>query len=81
MLLHSGYASLDPWPAKLALALLSFLACVEKLSSVVNIISVERDWVVVISQNNTDDLQGGFKTLQPAARANSSRAKLSDASN
>lgn len=39
------------------MALLSLLACVEKLSSVVNTISVERDWVVVISQNNTDDLQ------------------------
>jgi len=57
LLLHSGYTSLDPWSAKLALALLSLLACIEKLSSVVNTISVERDWVVVISQNNTDDLR------------------------
>lgn len=57
LLLHSGYASLEPWSAKLALAFLSILACVEKLSSVVNTISVERDWVVVISQNNTDDLR------------------------
>lgn len=56
-MLHSGYASLEPWSAKLALALLSILACVEKLSSVVNTISVERDWVVVISQNNPDDLR------------------------
>jgi iron-regulated transporter 1 len=42
------------------LVLLSLLACVEKLSSVINTISVERDWVVVISQNNSDDLQGKF---------------------
>ncbi|KAG9522139.1 hypothetical protein E4T50_13919 [Aureobasidium sp. EXF-12298] len=57
LLLNSGYTSLDSWSAKLALVFLSFLACVEKLSSVVNTISIERDWVVVISQKNTDDLQ------------------------
>ncbi|KAI5203678.1 hypothetical protein E4T39_04047 [Aureobasidium subglaciale] len=57
LLLYSGYTSLDPWSAKAALALLSLLACVEKLSSVVNTISVERDWVVVISQKNAEDLQ------------------------
>ncbi|KAH0264953.1 putative Ferriportin iron efflux transporter, partial [Aureobasidium melanogenum] len=57
LLLNSGYTSLDSWSAKLALVFLSFLACMEKLSSVVNTISIERDWVVVISQKNTDDLQ------------------------
>ncbi|CAD0097027.1 unnamed protein product, partial [Aureobasidium vineae] len=57
LLLYFRYTSLRPWSAKAALALLSLLACVEKLSSVVNTISVERDWVVVISQGNTNDLQ------------------------
>lgn len=45
LLLYYGYTSLDTWSAKAALVLLSLLACVEKLSSVVNTISVERDWV------------------------------------
>ncbi|KAI5204067.1 hypothetical protein AUEXF2481DRAFT_32622 [Aureobasidium subglaciale EXF-2481] len=57
LLLYSGYTSLGSWSAKAALALLSLLACVEKLSSVINTISIERDWVVVISQKNADDLQ------------------------
>ncbi|KAI4728647.1 hypothetical protein E4T49_03604 [Aureobasidium sp. EXF-10728] len=57
LLLYFRYTSLDSWSAKAALASLSLLACVEKLSSVVNTISVERDWVVVVSQGNTDDLQ------------------------
>jgi iron-regulated transporter 1 len=33
----------------LALSLLSMLACMEKLSAVLNTISVERDWVVVVA--------------------------------
>lgn len=33
----------------LALSLLSLLACMEKLSAVLNTISVERDWVVVVA--------------------------------
>jgi len=33
----------------LALSLLSILACMEKLSAVLNTISVERDWVVVVA--------------------------------
>ena len=39
------------------LALLSLLACVEKLSAVMNTISVERDWVVVIAQNDDGHLR------------------------
>ncbi|KAK4139372.1 Ferroporti-1 [Dichotomopilus funicola] len=31
------------------LVLLSFLACIEKLCSIMNLISVERDWVVVVA--------------------------------
>jgi iron-regulated transporter 1 len=36
----------------LALSLLSMLACMEKLSAVLNTISVERDWVVVVAGAN-----------------------------
>lgn len=39
------------------LALLSLLACVEKVGAVMNTISVERDWVVVINQGREDDLR------------------------
>lgn len=41
--------------AKLRTALFALtvvLACVEKLCSIMNLVSVERDWVVVITQNN-----------------------------
>ncbi|KAI0897301.1 Ferroporti-1 [Annulohypoxylon nitens] len=31
------------------LALLSFLACIEKLCSIMNLVSVEKDWVVVVA--------------------------------
>ncbi|KXX75491.1 hypothetical protein MMYC01_208117 [Madurella mycetomatis] len=34
------------------LVLLSFLACVEKLCSIMNLISVEKDWVVVVAKKN-----------------------------
>ena len=34
------------------LILLSLLACVEKLASVLNLVSVERDWVVVVAGND-----------------------------
>lgn len=40
-----------------ALAVLSVLACVEKLAAVLNTISVERDWVVVIAQDNEEHLR------------------------
>lgn len=33
------------------------LACVEKLNSVLNTISIERNWVVIIAQGNELDLQ------------------------
>lgn len=45
-------------PAWILLAVLSLLACVEKLCSVINTISVERDWVVVISGGSDQELQG-----------------------
>ena len=40
-----------------ALAVLSGLACVEKLGAVLNTISVERDWVVVIAQRDDESLR------------------------
>ena len=40
-----------------ALGALSLLACVEKLAAVMNTISVERDWVVVIANQNEDHLR------------------------
>lgn len=49
-----------------ALALLSVLACIEKLSAVVNTISVERDWVVVIAQDNDDQLMSTYGNQQTA---------------
>ena len=41
----------------IALTLLSILACIEKLAAVVNTISVERDWVVIIANDNEDYLR------------------------
>ncbi|KAF2101061.1 hypothetical protein NA57DRAFT_36305 [Rhizodiscina lignyota] len=40
----------------LALSLLSLLACAEKLSSIMNLVSVEKDWVVVVAGDNMDAL-------------------------
>ncbi|KAI5463355.1 Ferroporti-1 [Mariannaea sp. PMI_226] len=39
------------------LALLVFMACIEKLASIMNLVSVERDWVVVIAGNDTTTLR------------------------
>ncbi|KAK9456778.1 Ferroporti-1 [Dipodascopsis uninucleata] len=36
---------------------LSIFACLEKLTSIMNMVSVERDWVVVIAGSSTDDLR------------------------
>ncbi|KAK9236556.1 Ferroporti-1 [Lipomyces kononenkoae] len=38
-------------------AALCAFACVEKLASIMNTVSVERDWVVVIAGSSTDDLR------------------------
>lgn len=48
---------LSTWVGGVALALLSVLACIEKLSATANTVSVERDWVVVIGNNNEAYLQ------------------------
>ncbi|KAK8044654.1 hypothetical protein PG993_004678 [Apiospora rasikravindrae] len=39
------------------MALLAFLACIEKLCSTLNLISIEKDWVVVIAGNNETALR------------------------
>ncbi|QYT00576.1 Solute carrier family 40 protein [Trichoderma simmonsii] len=39
------------------LAVATFFACVEKLCSILNLVSVEKDWVVVVSEGNPDALQ------------------------
>ncbi|KAM3415302.1 Solute carrier family 40 member [Cercospora zeina] len=45
-----------PW-FPVCLLLLSVLACVEKLASVLNAISVERDWVVIVAQGHAERLR------------------------
>ena len=40
-----------------SLACLSLLACFEKLSSIMNLVSVERDWVVVIAGKDQESLR------------------------
>ncbi|KAL6800596.1 Ferroporti-1 [Trichoderma sp. SZMC 28013] len=39
------------------LTVVTFFACVEKLCSILNLVSVEKDWVVVVSERNPDALQ------------------------
>ncbi|KAL6902997.1 Ferroporti-1 [Trichoderma evansii] len=39
------------------LAVVTFFACVEKLCSILNLVSVEKDWVVVVSEGNSEALQ------------------------
>ncbi|KAK3331709.1 Ferroporti-1 [Cercophora scortea] len=39
------------------LVLLSVLACMEKLTSIMNLVSVEKDWVVVVAENDHEALR------------------------
>ncbi|KAI1992263.1 hypothetical protein LOZ53_002579 [Ophidiomyces ophidiicola] len=50
------------------LALLAVLACIEKLSSVVNLVCIEKDWVVVIAERNESALRGVQPSSQPYHR-------------
>ena len=57
------YYSIKSGPASPAiryclLAVLSALACVEKLGSIMNLVAVERDWVVVIAAEEESLLAG-----------------------
>ena len=45
------------WVGTLTLATLSILACIEKLCATANTVAVERDWVVVIGNNQDTYLQ------------------------
>lgn len=50
------------------LAALSLLACVEKLAAILNTISVERDWVVVVAAGHEEYLRGSMgRTANGAA--------------
>ncbi|KNG91396.1 putative iron-regulated transporter [Aspergillus nomiae NRRL 13137] len=46
------------------LVVLALLACVEKLCSIMNLVSVERDWVVVVAGNDHE----GLKTMNAQMR-------------
>ena len=45
------------------LAILVLMACIEKLAAIMNLVSVERDWVVVVAKNNSVALRGVFHSL------------------
>ena len=44
-------------PSAFVFGSLAILACVEKLCSIINLISIERDWVVVVSENSQISLE------------------------
>lgn len=52
----------------LFLAVLSILACIEKLSAVLNTISVERDWVVTVAAGHEERLTSKFYLLIQGGR-------------
>ena len=41
----------------LSFGILAVLACVEKVSSIMNLIAIERDWVIVIAENSSCELE------------------------
>lgn len=45
------------WKTYVGFSVLVVLACIEKLCSIMNLVSVERDWVVVMADGNDDQLQ------------------------
>ncbi len=64
-LLASGWSI--PGVIKTALlAILALLACIEKLASITNLVSVEKDWVVVIAGENEGALRGSFPPVLPS---------------
>ncbi|KAL7795779.1 Ferroporti-1 [Trichoderma ceciliae] len=48
---------LPPRVRTVLLAVVTFFACVEKLCSILNLVSVEKDWVVIVSERNPEALQ------------------------
>ena len=49
--------SLPTWSMTIILGANILLACIEKLSSIMNTVSMERDWVVVIADDNESELR------------------------
>lgn len=47
------------WIRVLILGTLVLLACVEKIASVANLVAMERDWVVVMTEGLEEKLRGG----------------------
>lgn len=50
-------ASLPTWSIVILLSANIFLACIEKLCAIMNTVSVERDWVIVIADDNESALR------------------------
>ena len=72
-LLFAMMASTEPASLKIGLlSILCILACVEKVYSVMNLIAVERDWVVVIA----DDINLGLQSLNSQIRRIDLASKL-----
>ena len=46
------------------LVVLIVMACVEKLAAMMNLVSVERDWVVVVANDDLVALRGWFMLCQ-----------------
>ncbi|KAL7934446.1 Ferroporti-1 [Trichoderma chlorosporum] len=53
----AGNAPLSSGVRAALLAVVTFFACVEKLCSILNLVSVEKDWVVVVSERNPEALR------------------------
>ena len=59
-LLYSEKLRADDFTSYGFLAVLSLLACLEKLTALMNTIAVERDWVVIIAGDDEDHLRSMF---------------------
>lgn len=66
--LARGLLSSKEWKFGL-LGLLTLLACVEKLASIMNLVSVERDWVVTIVQDDREYLPGKYHLINTNTKA------------
>ncbi|KAK7218637.1 hypothetical protein V2G26_006640 [Clonostachys chloroleuca] len=55
-ILVRGWATSEAWKTG-SLLILVVLSCVEKLASIMNLVSIERDWVVTIAGDDHDGLQ------------------------
>ena len=53
----AAYTAIVPLAKSLLFSILCLLACVEKLCSIMNLIAIERDWVVLISEETSYELE------------------------